>query len=90
MTQLVMHPTFHRGDNFITAYITGPFLAHIAKSKKENPFYLGTLRSLSEGMPIRLGAPGTTGPSGTSKGKDKDGDTPMIDMALIPLLHLWD
>ena len=44
MTQLVMHPTFRRNDNFVTAYISGPFMGHIAKSKKENPFYLGTLR----------------------------------------------
>ena len=83
MTQLVMHPTFRCGNNFITAYISGPFLGHITKSKKENPFYLGTLRHLSEGMPVRLGA---SGAPGSSKGKDKDGDTPMIDMALIPFV----
>ena len=82
MTQLVMHPVFRRNNNFITAYIPGPFLRHIAKSKKENPFYLGTLRRLSEGMPIRLGASG----SSQGKRKDKDGDTPMIDMALIPFV----
>ena len=82
MTQLVMHPTFRRNDNFVTAYISGPFLGHIAKSKKENPFYLGTLRRLSEGMPIKLGASG----SSQGKRKDKDRDTPMIDMALIPFV----
>ena len=82
MTQLVMHPTFRRNDNFVTAYISGPFLGHITKSKKENPFYLGTLRRLSEGMPIRLGA----SVSSQGKRKDKDGDTPMIDMALIPFV----
>ena len=82
MTQLVMHPTFRRSDNFITAYISGRFLGHIPKSKKEKPFYLGTLRRLSEGMPVRLEASGATG---SSKGKDMDGDTvtPMIDRALI-------
>ena len=82
INQLVMHPTFRRGDNFITAYISGPFQGHITESKKENPFYLGTLCRLSEEMPIRLGASG----SSQGKKKDKDGDTPMIDMALIPFV----
>ena len=54
--QLRAHRAFPRGDSFVTAYISGPFQAHIAKSRKENPFYLGTLRRLNEGMPIRIGA----------------------------------
>ena len=38
--QLGMNPNFRRGDSFVTAYISGPFQAHIAKSRKENPFHL--------------------------------------------------
>ena len=82
MTQLVMHPTFRRNNNFVVAYISAPFVGHIAKSKNENPLYLGTLRRLSEGMPIKLGASG----SSQGKMKDKDVDTPLIDMALIPFV----
>ena len=51
MTRLVMHPTFHRNNNFVMAYISGPFLGHIVKSKKENPFFLGTV---NRGVLIRL------------------------------------
>ena len=47
---------FPRGDSFVTAYISGPFAAHIAKSRKENPFYLGTLHRLNDEIPILLGA----------------------------------
>ena len=51
-----MNANFRRGDSFVTAYISGPFQAHIAKSRKENPFNLGTLHRLNSGMPIRVGA----------------------------------
>ena len=54
--QLGQHPVFRRGDSFVTAFISGPFQAHIAKSKKEIPFYLGTLRRLNSGVPIRVGS----------------------------------
>ena len=54
--QLGMNASFRRGDSFVTAYISGPFQAHIAKSRKENPFHLGTLRRLNSGMPIRVGS----------------------------------
>ena len=54
--QLGLHHSFRRGDSFVIAYISGPFQAHIAKSRKENPFYIGTLRRPNEGMPIRVGA----------------------------------
>ena len=53
--QLGRYHSFRWGDLFVTAYISGPFQAHIAKTRKENPFYLGTLRRLNEGMPIRVG-----------------------------------
>ena len=82
MTQLVMHPNFPHNDNFVMAYISGPFMSHIVKCKKENPFHLGTLCRLSEGMPVILGASG----SFQGKRKDRDGDTPMINMALIPFV----
>ena len=35
--QLGLNHNFRRGDAFVTAYISGPFQAHIAKSRKENP-----------------------------------------------------
>ena len=54
--QLGMNAKFRRGDSFVTAFISGPFQAHIAKSRKENPFHLGTLRRLNSSMPIRVGA----------------------------------
>ena len=38
-----LYRSFRRGDSFFTAYISGPFQAHIAKSRKENPFHMGTL-----------------------------------------------
>ena len=78
--QLCKHPAFRRHDQFFTVYISAPFVAHIAKSRKENPFYLGNLRRLNKGMPIRIGASS----SGKVKEKDADGDTPMTDMAIIP------
>ena len=60
------------------AYISGPFQAHVAKSRKENPFVLGTLRRLNEGLPIRIGAENlhltTPAPA----------DTEMLDVAQIP------
>lgn len=80
--QLRSHAVFPRGDSFVTAYISGPFVAHIAKSRKENPFHLGTLRRLNEGMPIRLGAtrePSPTVPAITA------GDQEMVDVSLIPM-----
>ena len=36
------------------AYISGAFRAHIDKSRKENPFYLGTLHCHNDGLPIRV------------------------------------
>ena len=54
--QLSINTKFRRGDSFVTAYISGPFQAHIAKSRKENPFHLGNLRRLNSGMPIRVGS----------------------------------
>ena len=54
--QLALNTNFCRGDSFATAYISGPFEAHIAKSRNENPFHLGTLRRLNSGMPIRIGS----------------------------------
>ena len=52
--QLGTNPVFRRGDAFVTAYIAEPFQAHIAKSRKENPFHVGTLRRLYSGMPITV------------------------------------
>ena len=54
--QLRAHRVFPQGESFVTAYISGLFQAHIAKSRKENPFHLGTLRRLNEGMTIRIRA----------------------------------
>ena len=51
-----MISSIRRGNSFVTAYISGPFQAHIAKSRKENPFHLGTLRCLNSRMPIRVGS----------------------------------
>ena len=79
--QLRAHRAFPRGDSCITAYISGPFQAHIAKSRKENPFHLGTLRRLNEGMPIRIGAersPSLAQPT-TSK------EVVMVDVSIIPM-----
>ena len=79
--QLRTHRAFPRGDSFVTAYISGPFQAHIAKSRKENPFHLGTLRRLNEGMPIRIGAersPSLAQPA-TSK------EVVLVDVSIIPM-----
>ena len=81
--QLRAHRAFPRGDSFVTAYISGPFVAHIAKSWKENPFHLGTLRRLKEGIPIRLGA--AREPSPASVPAITSGDQEMIDISLIPM-----
>ena len=81
--QLRAHRAFPRGDSFVSAYISGPFVAHIAKSRKENPFHLGTLRRLNEGMPIRLGA--AREPSLTTFLAITAGDQEMIDVSLIPM-----
>ena len=35
--QLGLNHKFRRGDLFVTAYISGPFQAHIAKSRMETP-----------------------------------------------------
>ena len=51
-----MNANFRIGDLFVTAYISWPFQAHIAKSRKENPFHPGTLRRLHSGMAIRVGS----------------------------------
>ena len=56
-------------DSFMTAYMSGPFMTHISKSRKENPFYLGTLRRLAGGMPVRVGA-------------KKNPDVEMVEMSL--------
>ena len=81
--QLRSHAAFPRHDNFVTAYISGPFTAHIAKSGKENPFHLGTLRRLNKGMPIRVGAAREPSPSTTPA--IMAGDQEMIDVSLIPM-----
>ena len=54
--QLCTHMTFCRGDFFVTAYISGPLQAHIAKSRKENSFFLGTLRHQNNRLSICFGA----------------------------------
>ena len=79
--QLRAHRAFPRGDSFVIAYISGPFQAHIAKSRKENPFHLGTLRRLNEGMPIRIGAERSPSlaPPATSK------EIVMVDVSIIPM-----
>ena len=81
--QLRSHAAFPRHDSLVTAYISGPFVAHIAKSRKENPFHLGTLHRLNEGMPIRLGAAREPSPSTTPA--ITAGDQEMINVALIPM-----
>ena len=81
--QLRAHRALPRGDSFVTAYISSPFVAHIAKSRKENPFHLGTLRRLNEGMPIRLGA--AREPSPTTVPAITAGDQEMVDVSLIPM-----
>ena len=54
--QLGKKPAFYRGDSFITAFISVPFQAHIATSRMDNPFHLGTLRRLNRSMPIWVGS----------------------------------
>ena len=54
--QLGIHPIFHRGNILVTAYISAPFQAHFAISRKENPFHLGILRRHNNGLPIGVGA----------------------------------
>ena len=75
-----MDPSFRRGDSFVTAYISVPFQAHIAKSRKENPFHLGTLRCLNEGMPVRVGSsqpPMLPAPPAST-------EVAMIDVPILP------
>ena len=81
--QLRAPRAFPRGHSFVTAYISSPFVLHIAKSRKENPFHLGTLRRLNEGIPIRLGA--ALEPSPTTVPAITAGDQEMIDVSLIPM-----
>ena len=78
--QLGLHSRFRRGDSFVTAYISGLFQAHIAKSRKENPFVLGNLRRLNEGFPIRIGAESQF-PALPAPPTD---DVEMLDVAQIP------
>ena len=86
--QLRKNPAFHHHDQFVTAYISAPFVAHIAKSKMENPLYLGTLRRLNEGLPIRVGVSASASASASAPeppaipGPEVD----MIDMALVPYI----
>ena len=54
--QLGIITNFLRGNSFISAYISGAFRAHIAKSPKENPYHHGTLCHLNGGMPIQVGS----------------------------------
>ena len=78
--QLGMNANFRRGDSFVTAYISGPFQTHIAKSRKENPLHLGTLRRLNSGMPIRVGStqpPMLPAPPQSTK-------IAMIDVPMLP------
>ena len=81
--QLRAHRAFPRGDQFVTAYISGPFRAHIAKSRKENPFHLGTLRRLNEGMPIRIGAERSLSHSPAPPATSKE--VVMVDVSIIPM-----
>ena len=80
---LRLHAAFPRHDSFVTAYISGPFTVHIAKSRKENPFHLGTVRHLNEGMPVRVGAAREPSPATTPA--ITAGDQEMIDVSLIPI-----
>ena len=75
-----IHLIFRCGDHFITVFISGPFQAHIAKSRKENPFVLGNLRRLTEGLPIRVGVDGQQ-PALLAPVTD---DVEMLDVAQIP------
>ena len=80
--QLGMNASFRRSFLFITAFISGPFQAHIAKSRKENPFHLGTLRRLNSGMPIRVDAtqpPMLPAPPAST-------EVAMIDVPMLPMM----
>ena len=79
--QLRAHRAFPRGDSFVTAYISGQFQAHIAKSRKENPFHLGTLRRLNEGLPNRIGAERSPSPAQPATSKE----VVMVDVSIIPM-----
>ena len=52
--QLSTHQAFRRRDKFVTTFMSAPFMAHVAKCKTEDPFYLGTLRRLAGGMPVKV------------------------------------
>ena len=78
--QLSMNTHFRRGDNFVTAYISGPFQVHIAKSRKENPFHLATLRRLNSGLPIRAGS--TQPPM--LPARPQSTEVAMIDVPMLP------
>ena len=82
--QLRKYPAFRSHDQFVTAYISAPFVAHMTKWRKGNPFYLGILRWLNEEMRIKLEASASSSRNG--KEQDADGDTPMTDMAIIPYM----
>ena len=84
--QLSTNANFHRGDPFVTAYISGPFQAHIAKSRKENPFYLGTLRGLNSGMPIPVGS--TQPPM--LPAPPQSTEVAIIDVPMLPLMDEVD
>ena len=78
-----MNPSFRRGDSFITAYISGPFQAHISKSRKENTFHLGTLPRLNSGMPIRVGStqpPMLPAPPAST-------EVAIIDVLMLPMTY---
>ena len=81
--QLRAHGAFPRDYSFVTAYISGPFVAHIAKSRKENPSHLGTLRCLNKGMPIHLGSDCELSPATIPA--ITAGDQEMINVSLISM-----
>ena len=56
LEQLSAHIALCYRDSLVTAYMSGPFVIHIFKSRKGNPFYLGTLRHLARSVPVRVGA----------------------------------
>ena len=82
--QLHKNKAFRCHDQFVRAYISTPFVAHIAKSKKENPFYLGTLHRLNEGLPIRVAASASASASAPAPPAIPGPEVDMIDMALVP------
>ena len=79
--QLQAHKAFPRGDSFITAYISGPFQAHIAKSRKKNPFNRGTLRHLNKVIPIQIGVKRSPSPVQLAPRKE----VVMVDVSIIPM-----